>query len=44
VPFPKGKVPRQVREREMLAVARRAFATHGFEEASMDDIADAAGI
>ena len=41
---PKGKVPRKVREREMLAVARRAFARHGFEEASMDDIAEAAGI
>jgi AcrR family transcriptional regulator len=44
MPASKGKVPRQVREREMLAVARRAFARHGFDEASMDDIAEAAGI
>src|SRR3954462_8280868 len=44
MPVPKGKVPREVREREMLAVARRAFARHGFDEASMDDIAEAAGI
>src|SRR4051794_9695495 len=42
--IPKGKVPREVREREMLAVARRSFARHGFDEASMDDIAEAAGI
>jgi AcrR family transcriptional regulator len=41
---PKGKVPRQVREREMLAVARRSFAKYGFEESSMDEIAEAAGI
>src|SRR3954471_17010778 len=44
MPVPKGKVPREVGEREMLAVARRAFARHGFGEASMDDIAEAAGI
>ncbi|MFL5889081.1 MAG: TetR/AcrR family transcriptional regulator, partial [Solirubrobacteraceae bacterium] len=44
MPVPKGKVPRQVREREMLAVARRAFGRHGFDEASMDDIAEAAGV
>src|SRR3954451_2364483 len=44
MPVPKGKVPREVREREMLDVARRAFARQGFDEASMDDFAEAAGI
>jgi AcrR family transcriptional regulator len=41
---PKGRVPRQVREREMLVAAREAFAARGFHAASMDEIADAAGI
>ena len=38
------KVPRQVREREMLHVAERAFAARGFHAASVDAIADGAGI
>jgi AcrR family transcriptional regulator len=38
------KVPRAVRERQMLEVAGRAFAAHGFHDASMDEIADGAGI
>jgi AcrR family transcriptional regulator len=38
------KVPRQVREREMLRVAERAFAERGFHAASVDAIAEAAGI
>jgi AcrR family transcriptional regulator len=38
------KVPRAVREPQMLEVAGRIFASRGFHEASMDDIAQAAGI
>ena len=38
------RVPRHVREREMLAVAERAFAERGFHAASVDAIAEAAGI
>ncbi len=38
------KVPREVREREMLQVAERAFAGRGFHAASVDAIAEAAGI
>lgn len=38
------KVPRAVRERQMLDVAGRVFATRGFYEASMDEIAQGAGI
>ena len=38
------KVPRAVREPQMLEVAGRVFAARGFHEASMDEIAEAAGI
>ena len=38
------KVPRAVRERQMLEVAERAFAERGFHAASVDAIAEAAGI
>jgi AcrR family transcriptional regulator len=38
------KVPRAVREREMLEVAGRAFATFGFHAASMEEIAEGAGV
>jgi AcrR family transcriptional regulator len=38
------KVPREVREREMLAVAERAFARRGYHAASVDAIAEGAGI
>jgi AcrR family transcriptional regulator len=41
---PKRKVPREVREREMLAEATGVFAAHGFHAASMDEIAQSAGI
>jgi AcrR family transcriptional regulator len=37
-------MPRAEREDEMLRAAGQAFATHGFHEASMDAIAEAAGI
>src|SRR5213082_1858579 len=38
------KLPREVRERQMLEVAGRVFAAHGFHEASMDESAQDAGI
>src|SRR5256885_9071597 len=38
------KVPRAIREPHMLEMAGRVFAARGFNEASMDEIAEAAGI
>lgn len=38
------KIPRAVRERQMLEVAGRVFAARGFHDASMDEIAQGAGI
>ncbi len=38
------KVPRAVREPHMLEMAGRVFAARGFHEASMDEIAEAAGV
>lgn len=38
------KVPRAIRERQMLDVAGRVFAARGFHQASMDEIAAGAGI
>ena len=45
-PKPRGsrKVPRAIRERQMLEVAGRAFAERGFHAASVDAIAEASGI
>jgi AcrR family transcriptional regulator len=40
----KRKVPRAVREREMLTEATAVFAERGFHAASMDEIAERAGI
>lgn len=37
-------VPRAVREREMVEVARRLFAERGYEAVSMEEIAGAAGV
>jgi AcrR family transcriptional regulator len=43
---PRGqrKVPRAVREPQMLEMAGRVFAARGFHESSMDEIAEAAGV
>src|SRR5215472_13920461 len=43
---PRGprKVPRAVRVPQMLETAGRLFADRGFHEASMDEIAEAAGV
>jgi AcrR family transcriptional regulator len=40
----RGRVPRAIREREILEVAEREFAERGFSGASMDAIAAGAGI
>ncbi|WP_326807798.1 TetR/AcrR family transcriptional regulator [Streptomyces sp. NBC_01775] len=37
-------MPREVRERQMLDAAVAAFARNGYQAASMDDIAEAAGV
>jgi AcrR family transcriptional regulator len=38
------RIPREVRERDMLRVATRVFSERGFHAASMDEIASGAGI
>src|SRR3954471_4435839 len=43
-PVTRRKVPRAIREQEMLRVAERAFAGRGFHGASVDAIAEGAGI
>ena len=41
---PHGRVPRAVREEQLLEVAERVFAKHGYQGASIEDIARAAGV
>ena len=43
-PARRRRVPRAIREAEMLEVGRRVFATRGYHDVSMDEIAEAAGI
>lgn len=38
------RMPREVRERQMLDAAVAGFARHGYQAASMDDIAEQAGV
>ncbi|MFE5730681.1 TetR/AcrR family transcriptional regulator [Streptomyces sp. NPDC056528] len=38
------RLPRAVRERQMLDAAVRSFARHGYQTASMDEIAELAGV
>src|SRR5215213_3592814 len=40
----RSRVPRSLREPEMVAAARRIFGDRGYASASMDDIASAAGV
>jgi AcrR family transcriptional regulator len=42
--FPHGRVPRAVRERQVLALAEDLFAERGYDRASMDELARRAGI
>jgi AcrR family transcriptional regulator len=41
---PHGRVPRAVREEQLLEVAEQVFATQGYEGTSIEDIARAAGV
>lgn len=43
-PSPRARLPRPVRERQMLEAAIISFGRHGFHGASMDQIAEDAGI
>jgi AcrR family transcriptional regulator len=43
-PARRGKVPRRVREREMLEVAGRLFGQRGYHDVSMEEVAQAAGV
>jgi AcrR family transcriptional regulator len=42
--FPHGRVPRVVRERQILALAEELFAERGYEGASMEELAQRAGV
>ncbi|MEA2390990.1 MAG: hypothetical protein QOK31_1099 [Solirubrobacteraceae bacterium] len=42
--FPHGRVPRAVRERQLLDLAEELFAERGFRGASMDELARRAGV
>jgi AcrR family transcriptional regulator len=39
-----GRVPRTVREQQLLDVSEKVFAEHGYQGASIEDIARAAGV
>jgi AcrR family transcriptional regulator len=41
---PHGRVPRAVREEQLLEVAEHVFAKHGYQGSSIEDIARAAGV
>ncbi|WP_210493484.1 TetR/AcrR family transcriptional regulator [Patulibacter sp. SYSU D01012] len=42
--FPHGRVPRAVREEQVLAIAQGLFAERGYQGASMDEVALRAGV
>jgi AcrR family transcriptional regulator len=42
--YPHGRVPRAVREQQVLAVAETLFAERGYQGASMDELAARAGV
>jgi AcrR family transcriptional regulator len=42
--YPHGRVPRAVREEQLLAVAQALFVARGFDGASIEQIAQAAGV
>jgi len=42
--FPHGRVPRAVRERQILGIAQTLFAERGYQGASMDELASRAGV
>ncbi|MDO9410439.1 TetR/AcrR family transcriptional regulator [Patulibacter sp.] len=42
--FPHGRVPRAVREQQVLRIAQSLFAERGYQGASMDELASRAGV
>lgn len=42
--YAKGRVPREVRERQILDVGERVFARHGYQGASLEHVAQEAGV
>lgn len=42
--FPHGRVPRAVREQQVLGIAESLFAERGYQGASMDELASRAGV
>jgi AcrR family transcriptional regulator len=42
--FPHGRVPRAVREQQILSIAEELFAERGYEGASMDELARRTGV
>lgn len=42
--YPHGRVPRAIREEQVLAVAEQLFAERGYQHASMDELAVRAGV
>lgn len=42
--FPHGRVPRELRERQLLELAERLFAERGYHGAAMDELARRAGV
>jgi AcrR family transcriptional regulator len=42
--FPHGRVPRAVREQQVLGIAQSLFAERGYQGASMDELASRAGV
>jgi AcrR family transcriptional regulator len=42
--YPHGRVPREVRERQIVALAEELFAERGYEGTSMDELARRAGV
>jgi AcrR family transcriptional regulator len=42
--YPHGRVPRAVRERQIVDLAEQLFAEHGFQRTSMDELARRAGV
>jgi AcrR family transcriptional regulator len=42
--YPHGRVPREVRERQILALAEQLFAERGYQDTSMDELARRAAV
>ncbi|MBM4363784.1 MAG: helix-turn-helix transcriptional regulator, partial [Deltaproteobacteria bacterium] len=42
--YPHGRVPREVRRRQVVALAEELFGERGFQAASMDELARRAGV